>query len=186
MLPRSIIERSDFLAFSFFLPGTSYLCWLAFVSCCWQSWRRLHGSWRLNIYSSQERLYNLFFLSQEHLIYAGEHLYPVACQAGEDFMAPKGWTFIHHRRDFIIHFCPMNILFIYICILLLAKLEKTPWLLKAANIYSPQEGLYNLSIRHRNILFMLVIICILLLVKSWEDFLALEDCQHLLSSGGTL
>jgi hypothetical protein len=45
------------------------------------------------------------FLSQEHLIYAGEHL-----------------------------------------ILLLAKLEKTPWLLKAANIYSSQEGLSNLSI----------------------------------------
>ncbi len=129
-----------------FLPGTSYLCWSVFVSCCWLSWRRLPGSWRLNIYSSQERLYNLFLLSQEHLIYAGEHLYHVACQAGEDFMAPKGWTFIHHRRDFIIHFCPMNILFIYICILLLAKLEKTPWLLKAANIHSPQEGLSNISI----------------------------------------
>jgi hypothetical protein len=40
----------------------------------------------------------------------------------------------------------MNILFmqVIIYILLLAKLEKTPWLLKAANIHSPQEGLSNL------------------------------------------
>jgi hypothetical protein len=33
-----------------------------------------------------------------------------------------------------------------ICILLLAKLEKTPWLLKAANIHSPQEDLSSLFI----------------------------------------
>ncbi len=53
-----------------------------------------------------------------------------------------------------------------ICILLLAKLEKAPSLIKAANIHSPQEGLSNLSHScHRSILFMLVSICILLLAK---------------------
>ncbi len=45
-----------------------------------------------------------------------------------------------------------------ICILLLAKLEKTPWLLKAANIHSPQEGLSSLFIlANRNILFMFIL-----------------------------
>ncbi len=52
-----------------------------------------------------------------------------------------------------------------ICILLLAKLESTPWLLKAANIYSSQEGLSNLSILVTGTSYLLLSICILLLAK---------------------
>jgi hypothetical protein len=41
-----------------------------------------------NIHSQQETFLNFLFLSQEHLIYAGEHLYPAAGQTGEDSLAP--------------------------------------------------------------------------------------------------
>jgi hypothetical protein len=38
----------------------------------------------------KETFLNFTFLSQEQLIYVGEHLYPAANQAGEDSLAPKG------------------------------------------------------------------------------------------------